>query len=187
MTLVRVAGGPRLAIIRRLFREYQHDLGVDLCFQSFEEELASLPGRYGPPAGTILLALHRRRAAGCVALRDLGKGVCEMKRMFVRPRFRGLGLGRALAKAIVAEGRRLRYRTMKLDTVPKLQAALSIYQDLGFRKTRPYCHNPLKGAIFLAKRLSRPNSKPRTPDPKPNPEPRTPNAELNFRNPKPKT
>lgn len=150
MDIVRVAGGPRLAIIRRLFREYQHDLGVDLCFQSFEEELATLPGRYGPPSGAILLAHHRCRAAGCVALRDLGKGVCEMKRMFVRPRFRGRGLGRALAEAIVAEGRRLGYRTMKLDTVPKLEAALGIYRELGFRPTAPYCHNPLKGAIFLA-------------------------------------
>lgn len=168
MDIVRVTGGPRLAIIRRLFREYQQDLGVDLCFQSFEEELAGLPGRYGPPGGAILLAHHRCHAAGCVALRDLGKGVCEMKRMFVRPRFRGLGLGRALAEAIVSEGRRLGYRTMKLDTVPKLQTALSIYRDLGFRKTAPYCHNPLQGAIYLAKRLSIP--KPATPN-------RTPNSE----------
>lgn len=166
MQIVRVTAGPRLAVIRRLFREYQQDLGVDLCFQSFEEELAGLPGRYGPPGGAILLAHHGRRAAGCVALRDLGKGVCEMKRMFVRPRFRGLGIGRALAEAIVAEGRRLRYRTMKLDTVPKLETALGIYKSLGFRNTPPYCHNPLPGAIFLACRL-----RPRTPN-------RTRNSEL---------
>jgi putative acetyltransferase len=154
MQIVRVASGPRLSTVRKLFREYQAFLGIDLCFQSFEEELASLPGRYGPPGGVILLAHHGCRAAGCVALRDLGKGVCEMKRMFVRPQYRGLGIGVALAEAIVAEGRKLGYRTMKLDSVSRLETALGIYRKLGFKKTVPYCHNPLEGAIFLAKRLA---------------------------------
>ncbi|KAF0246938.1 MAG: hypothetical protein FD180_297 [Planctomycetota bacterium] len=154
MPIVTVTGGPRLAVIRRLFREYQADLGVDLCFQSFEEELASLPGRYGPPDGILLLAHHGRHTAGCVALRDLGRGVCEMKRMFVRPKFRGHGIGRALAEAVLKAGRRLGYRTMKLDTVSKLKAALELYRRLGFRKTAPYCHNPLADAIFLAKQLN---------------------------------
>ncbi|MCE9583399.1 MAG: GNAT family N-acetyltransferase [Planctomycetes bacterium] len=153
MQIVPVTGGPRLTTVRRLFREYQLDLGFDLQFQSFVEELATLPGRYGPPTGAILLAHHGCRAAGCVALRDLGKGVCEMKRMFVRPQYRGLGIGRHLAEAVIKEAKRLKFRTMKLDTVPQLAAALVLYKSLGFRATKPYCHNPIKGAIFLSKRL----------------------------------
>ncbi|MEK7468011.1 MAG: GNAT family N-acetyltransferase [Planctomycetota bacterium] len=158
MGIVNVTRGPDLSTIRRLFREYQAFLGVDLCFQSFEEELAGLPGRYGPPGGALLLARHGNSAAGCVALRSLGRGACEMKRMFVRPRFRGLGIGRALAEAIVERGRKLGYRTMKLDSVSRLETALGIYRTLGFKKTAPYCHNPLEGAIFLAKRLTPPTA-----------------------------
>lgn len=153
MQIDRITRGPRLATIRRLFREYQRFLGIDLCFQSFEEELAALPGRYAPPTGALLLAHVRCRPAGCVALRDLGKGVCEMKRLFVRPAYRGLGVGKALAEAIVVEGRELGYRTMKLDTVPKLKAAIGLYESMGFRKTKPYIYNPLEGAVFMAKRL----------------------------------
>lgn len=154
MRLVQVSAGPRLDDIRKLFREYQRWLGVDLCFQSFEEELAALPGKYGPPRGRLLLALEEGRPAGCVALRPIAGGACEMKRLFVRDEFRGLGIGRRLAEAIVKAGREMGYRSMKLDTVPKLKEALGLYASMGFEPTEPYVFNPLEGAIFLEKKLA---------------------------------
>ena len=151
---MKVARGPRLDAARALFREYADWLGFSLCFQDFEKELAGLPGRYAPPAGRIILAREGIRWAGCVALRKHAKGVCEMKRMFVRPEFRGRGLGRRLAEAIVAEARRIGYRSMVLDTVPKLRAAIDLYRSMGFRRIPPYCENPIRGALFMKLDLS---------------------------------
>ncbi len=138
-----------LALIRQLFEEYAGSLDFDLGFQEFRTELESLPGIYAPPAGCLLLACRRGQTAGCVALRSLGGGACEMKRLFVRPRFQGLGIGRCLAQKIIAQASRMGYRRMRLDTVPAMARARALYAALGFREIAPYCHNPIAGALFL--------------------------------------
>lgn len=134
--------------VRRLFREYAVSLGVDLCFQGFEAELGGLPGKYAPPGGALLLAYHDGAPAGCVALRDLGRGVCEMKRLFVRPRFQGLGLGRQLAHAIIASSCELGYSMMRLDTLDTLTVAMRLYEQIGFRRIPAYYDNPLPGVVY---------------------------------------
>ena len=135
--------------IRVLFGEYIESLGFHLSFQDVEAELAELPGRYSPPEGRLLLARHDGATAGCVAMKKLGEGVCEMKRFFVRPTFRGKGIGAALARAIVSEGRSAGYRSMRLDTVPSMKSAINIYEGLGFRDAEPYVFNPVAGARYL--------------------------------------
>ena len=139
-----------VAACRELFTEYQRELGVSLCFQGFDRELAGLPGDYAPPRGALWLATAGPLPAGCVALRDLGGGVAEMKRLYVRPAQRGTGLGRALAATAVERARALGYRTLKLDTLPWLAAALRMYADMGFVDTAPYNDNPVEGVRFLA-------------------------------------
>jgi putative acetyltransferase len=133
---------------RRLFREYEAFLSVDLCFQGFEEELAGLPGKYAPPSGALLIALTRETVAGCVALRALGDDVCEMKRLFVRPEYRSTGLGKRLAREVVDVARGLGYSLMRLDTLDRLTEAMRLYESLGFRKTEPYYENPLHGVVY---------------------------------------
>jgi ribosomal protein S18 acetylase RimI-like enzyme len=143
-----------LGQIRQLFREYQESLNVDLCFQGFEEELAGLPGRYAPPKGALFVAVDGEKTAGCVALREIAPGVCEMKRLYVRPSTRGRGLGRRLAEAAIAEGRRLGYRLMRLDTLEQLREAIGLYESLGFRRIPSYYANPLPGVIYWELRLT---------------------------------
>ncbi len=147
--LVAAHAEPALAQIAPLFREYAAGLNIDLSQQGFEEELATLPGRYGPPSGAILLATCDNRTAGCVALRLIESQTCEMKRLYVRPEFRGRGVGRALAVAIVAEARRAGYRRMLLDTLESMQAARGLYASLGFRPTAPYGYHPYPGTQYL--------------------------------------
>jgi putative acetyltransferase len=141
---------------RCLFEEYAASLGIDLCFQGFEEELTALPGSYAPPDGRLLLAFQDEELAGCVALRRLEPGVCEMKRLYVRPAFRSSGVGRMLADRIVREAKDAGYRCMRLDSLPSMTAALALYRRLGFRETAPYCENPIDGALFLELQLDRP-------------------------------
>ncbi len=140
----------RIDDLRTLFREYADWLGVDLRFQDFEAELAGLPGDYAPPRGRALLAELDGRLAGCVGLRPLADGWCEMKRMYVRADARGRGLGRLLAERIVAEGRALGYAGMRLDTLDRLAAAMAIYATMGFRETEPYYNNPHAGVRYFA-------------------------------------
>ena len=134
---------------KTLFVEYAESLGFDLSFQDFDEELANLPGDYGPPAGCLLLADYKGRPAGCVALRRLGEGICEMKRLYVRPELRGLGIGRALAEAVIEQARKIGYDCMRLDTVPSMTGARALYVSLGFKRTGPYRYNPIEGAVFM--------------------------------------
>jgi len=138
---------------RAILREYAAGLGIDLCFQDFDAELASLPGEYAAPAGQFLLALVDGQAAGCGALRALADvdypNACEMKRLYVRPAFRRFGLGRLLAEALLDEARRAGYSTMVLDTLDEMEAARGLYASLGFEEIPPYYYNPIAGAHYL--------------------------------------
>jgi GNAT superfamily N-acetyltransferase len=139
-----------LAQVRRLFQAYADWLAVDLCFQGFERELAELPGAYAPPAGRLLIARVGSDVVGCVGLRPLEPGVCEMKRLWVEPGFGGQGIGRALGERIVATAREIGYERMRLDTLPaRMPAAQHLYAALGFREIPPYYHNPLDGVVML--------------------------------------
>ena len=142
-----------LPTVRALFLEYAEGLGFDLCFQGFEAELATLPGKYAPPAGRLLLAWLGDEAVGCVALRPLPDGACEMKRLYVRPAARGLQVGRRLAERICDEARAAGYRRILLDTLPAMTEAVRLYKALGFRPVEPYVFNPIEGALFLGREL----------------------------------
>lgn len=149
LTLCQATSSIQLATVRALFLEYAASLEISLCFQNFEQELAILPGNYSPPAGRLLLALRGDQAAGCVALRPLGEGVCEMKRLYVRPAWRHKGAGRSLATAIIAEAAKLGYHFMRLDTLASMKAAISLYVSLGFRSIPAYYANPSEQAVFM--------------------------------------
>lgn len=142
-----------LPLICGLFREYADQLGVDLCFQGFEAELAGLPGRYVAPGGGLWLAMQDLKPAGCVALRPLDPAAGEMKRLYVRPEFRGIGLGKRLVDQVLAAAGEAGYQRICLDTLPAMADAIRLYRQLGFNPIEPYCHNPVPGAIFLAKDL----------------------------------
>lgn len=142
-----------LQTVRDLFLDYQAGLGIDLCFQGFEAELAELPGAYAPPEGALLLACVDGEPAGCCALRPLYNtdhlNACEMKRLFVRPAFRGFGLGRLLVERVLSDGQLAGYTTMLLDTLSDMETARALYQEVGFVEVAPYYHNPIPGAHYL--------------------------------------
>jgi putative acetyltransferase len=139
--------------VRRLLREYEASLGVSLCFQGFERELAELPGEYAPPGGRLLLAREAGHAVGCVTLRRLNDETCEMKRLYLRPGFRGRGAGRLLAMGIIDEARKIGYKKMRLDTLASMQEAMALYESLGFKRIEPYYRNPIPGAVFMELKL----------------------------------
>lgn len=135
--------------VKSLFSEYASSLGIDLSFQNFDRELAELPGEYAPPNGCILIARKESEIVGCVAMRRISDEICEMKRLYVRPRFRGGGLGNRLAESVIREAKGRGYQKMRLDTLPSMKEALDLYESLGFKQIAPYRHNPIQGAVFL--------------------------------------
>ncbi|MGQ0763206.1 MAG: GNAT family N-acetyltransferase [Acidobacteriota bacterium] len=150
MRFIQASQVDEIDAARGLFREYEAWLGLDLCFQNFEKELAELPGAYAPPTGRLLLAFENDQLAGCVALRKLSDGVCEMKRLFLRPQFHGKGRGRELAERIIEEGRGAGYERICLDTLPEqMGKAIALYRSLGFKEIEPYYQNPVAGAMFM--------------------------------------
>ena len=150
LALVQAASAAQITQARELFLEYAQSLGFSLCFQSFDQELAGLPGDYTPPNGRLLLAHYNDELAGCVALHRLQPKICEMKRLYLRPQFRGKGLGRALAETIIAEARTIGYERMRLDTVESvMKDAVAMYRRLGFKDIAPYRANPIEGAMYM--------------------------------------
>jgi ribosomal protein S18 acetylase RimI-like enzyme len=139
-----------IAAVRALFLDYARSLGVSLDFQGFDEELATLPGRYAPPRGRLLVARQGDAIVGCVALRPLDAERCEMKRLYLCPACRGQGAGRQLAEAVIAAARTIGYRRMVLDTLAQMPAARALYASLGFRAIAPYYDNPLPGTLYVA-------------------------------------
>lgn len=160
MRLAEAAGAADLDLARALFREYQQAIGVDLCFQGFEAELASLPGAYARPAGRLLLAWRGEVLAGCGALRPLGEGVAELKRMWTRPGQRGQGVARAVAEALLDAARAGGYRAVRLDTLDWMTAARALYASLGFVERGPYYPNPLPGVVYMELALPSPRRSP---------------------------
>jgi GNAT superfamily N-acetyltransferase len=154
--LAHVRHAEEIAAAAILFREYADWLGIDLSFQGFEAELAGLPGKYAPPTGELMLAYSPEGdALGCAAVRPLeGRAVCEMKRLYVRPAARGLGIGAALVAAVIGAAEQLGYGEMKLDTLPSMSEALALYLRFGFLEIPAYYHNPVPGTVYLGKRLA---------------------------------
>jgi putative acetyltransferase len=146
---------PDIQQARELFEEYASWLGINLCFQNFDKELAELPGDYAPPNGRLLLAAAADEVMGCVALRKIGDGVGEMKRLYVRPAFRGRGLGRTLTEKLITEAKQIGYARLRLDTLPgKMDQAIAMYCSFGFQEIAPYYKNPVAGATFMELVLS---------------------------------
>jgi putative acetyltransferase len=138
---------------RTLIREYTDALGIDLSFQELEQELADFPGAYAPPGGCLLLALDGSEAAGCIGIRELEPGTCEMKRLYIRSAYRGHGLGGKLVEAALEQARAMGYSAMYLDTLPEMESALRLYQSFGFQRTEPYYVSPIPGALFFKLQL----------------------------------
>lgn len=156
MKLIQAQSTEEVSIARALFEEYAAGLGISLCFQNFDKELAELPGGYALPGGRLLLAIEEDEVMGCVALRKIGDGVGEMKRLYVRPAFRGRGLGRTLTEKLIAEALLIGYTSLRLDTLPgKMDQAIALYRSLGFREIPPYYRNPVAGATFMELILDR--------------------------------
>lgn len=153
--IVQAQSEAEIQLVRELFAEYVAWLGINLCFQNYEKELAELPGQYAPSSGRLLLALDDAgRSAGCAGLRDLGNGACEMKRLFVRPEYRGQRLGWQLAEMILNDARSIGYERIRLDTLPgKMDRAIAMYRVLGFKDIEPYYHNPVASATFMELKL----------------------------------
>jgi len=143
-----------MAEARELFLEYAKSLGFSLCFQNFDQEIANLPGDYSPPEGRLLLAKLGEETVGCVALHKLQPDICEMKRLYLRPQFRGKGSGRTLATAVIAEARKIGYKFMRLDTVePVMKDAVAMYRNLGFYEIASYRVNPMPGTLYMELQL----------------------------------
>jgi len=151
--IIEAQSEPELIEIRKLFKEYADWLGFDLSFQNFDKEFAELPGKYAPPDGCLLLAFENSIAVGCVGIRKFETDICEMKRLYVQPAYRGKDYGRELAQQVIDQARKIRYKYMRLDTVPWMNQAIGLYRALGFYEIPAYRHNPIKGALYFELKL----------------------------------
>lgn len=151
--ILHVRDGDRLEEVRQLFLEYAQSLGIDLDFQGFDAELETLPGKYQAPDGALMLALVDGKAAGCIALRRISDEICEMKRLYVRDAYRGLGLGKKLVSIIIDEAMNNKYKYMRLDTLPTMKGAQGLYLSFGFYDIEPYVYNPIEGTRFMELKL----------------------------------
>lgn len=149
MQLVAGHAPEYLPAVRELFVEYAAATGLNFCFQKFDQELAELPGKYAPPSGRLMLAIDNGQPVGCVGLRKLEENVCEMKRLYTRPAFRGRGIGHQLAEAVIAAAREIGYGQMRLDTVASMKAAVALYESLGFHRITAYYHNPIPDVVYF--------------------------------------
>jgi ribosomal protein S18 acetylase RimI-like enzyme len=150
ISISQAKSSSELAIVRELFVEYAESLGFSLCFQNFDSEVAGLPGDYTPPDGRLLLARYGPESAGCVGLHSLEPGIGEIKRLYVRPQFRGSGIGSMLTNTVISEAKSIGYKKVRLDTVePKMKNAVGLYRALGFREIEPYRPNPIEGAMYM--------------------------------------
>jgi ribosomal protein S18 acetylase RimI-like enzyme len=149
MNIIQAHSEQFIPDVRNLFIEYAASLNIDLCFQNFDKELDRLPGDYAPPSGCLLLANEGDCVAGCVALRKITDEICEMKRLYIRPEFRGRSLGKTLTMSLIHEARARGYKTMRLDTLPVMKEAIALYRSLGFYEIQPYRFNPVEGALYM--------------------------------------
>jgi putative acetyltransferase len=150
MELIQASSTEEVQQAKLLFEEYASWVEISLCFQNFDQEVANLPGDYAPPSGRLFLAIEDEKVMGCVALRKIGEGIGEMKRLYVRPEFRGRGLGRTLTEKLIAEAKQIGYTSLRLDTLPgKMDQAIAMYRALGFKEIAPYYRNPVEGATFM--------------------------------------
>jgi ribosomal protein S18 acetylase RimI-like enzyme len=154
LSVVKVIEEYQYKQVHELFLEYVDSLGIDLSFQNINTELQNIPGEYAPPEGCILLAMYRDQSAGCVALRKIDENICEMKRLFVKPDFKGKGIGRDLASSIIEEAITRGYHFMRLDTLPTMEQAISLYRSLGFYSIEPYRFNPIEGTMYMELKLT---------------------------------
>lgn len=155
MQLIQAQSPEAIESARELFAEYASWVEISLCFQNFDKEVAELPGAYAPPSGRLFLAVASQQVMGCVALRKIGDGVGEMKRLYVRPEFRGRGLGRTLTEKLIAEAKQIGYERLRLDTLPgKMDQAIAMYRSFGFQEIPPYYKNPVADATFMELMLS---------------------------------
>ena len=154
LEIIAAVSPQQLESVRDLFKEYAQSLGFSLCFQGFDEELTGLPGMYAPPEGRLLLGTVDGEPAGCVGLHKLENRICEMKRLYVRPQFRGAGVGRRLADSIITEARAIGYKKMRLDTIAgRMDRAIGLYRQFGFTEIDPYRLNPVSGALYMELKL----------------------------------
>jgi len=147
--IIQVANKNQIETAKELFLEYARSLDFELCFQDFNKELADLPGDYAPPHGRLFLAEFNNKTAGCIALRKFKDGICEMKRLYVKPQFRGHNIGKMLVELLIKEALTIGYKKMVLDTVPAMQTAQKLYKIFGFKEIKPYRINPVEGAVFM--------------------------------------
>ena len=154
LKIIQVSSEKHIKLVKKLFREYADYLDIDLEFQNFNQELKNLPGDYSPPEGELLLAFQQNKLVGCVALRKFDRGICEMKRLYVREKFRGKGIGKTLSQKIIKIASNKNFNYMCLDTLPYMKEAISLYKSLGFKEIPPYRHNPIKGAKYFQLKLN---------------------------------
>jgi len=158
-TITQAASDPDIELLRMLFKEYEQSIGVSLCFQNFDQELARLPGDYAPPSGRLLLVRVEDQIAGCVALRKFGNSTCEMKRLYLRPDFRGKGLGEQIVDTIIQEAKQIGYSKMRLDTIPgRMDQAIKLYRAIGFKDIPAYYNSPFTDTLYMELDLAATNS-----------------------------